>query len=78
MTILTFTKNGSKAPAFPNRQGLSFRHIKFETNILEDLLLIAKYRIINFPTSLIIDNAGNVLLKVKGAISNKYVDSIAG
>jgi len=75
VTILTFTKNSSKIPALPQRPGLEFKHVEFESNDLDDLLLIAKYRIINFPTSLIIDDRGKVLLKVKGSISSKYIDS---
>jgi hypothetical protein len=75
MKILLFTANGDSPPAFPRRPGLEFEHIRFETNNLEDLLLIAKYRVINYPTSLIIDDRGKVLLKVKGSIPGNYVDN---
>ena len=78
MQVLVFTKNGRKVPRLPNRPGLDTRHISFGTTLLEELLLIARYRIVNYPTSLIIDNKGKVLLKVKGSIPNSYVNSFVG
>jgi hypothetical protein len=72
--ILLFTKNGSKIPNFPKRPNLKFKHIRFETNNLDDLLTIAKFRIINFPTSLIINGRGKILLRIRGAIPSIYVD----
>jgi len=78
MQILSFTRNGSRAPSHPKRPGLDFKHIQFESNDLDDLLLVARYRIINFPTSLIIDTNGKILLKVKGSIPNRYVDNLIG
>ncbi len=74
MTILLFTKNENKIPSFPKRPGLEFKHIRFETSDLDDLLIIARYRIINFPTSLIIDKRGKILLKIKGSIPSTYID----
>ncbi|MCK5605451.1 hypothetical protein KAR91_26400 [Candidatus Pacearchaeota archaeon] len=74
MQIIVFTNNGRKIPKFPNRPGLETKHVSFDTTALEELLLIARYRVINFPTSIIIDNRGKVLLKVKGSIPNSYVD----
>ena len=68
MKILAFTRDGQKIPNIPLRPGLQFQHIVFESNKLEDLLLVAKYRVVNFPTSLVIDDSGKVLLKVKGSI----------
>jgi hypothetical protein len=68
MKILTFTRDGQKTPNVPLRDGLQLQHVVFESNKLEDLLLIAKYRVVNFPTSLVIDDTGRVLLKVKGSI----------
>ena len=76
MEILIFTRNGDRMPRLPSRPGLDIRHIQFESNSMENLLLVAKYRIINFPTSLIIDNRGKILLKVKGSIPDSYVDNI--
>jgi hypothetical protein len=63
-----FTREGQKVPSVPDRPGLQWQHVVFESNRLEDLLLIAKYRIVNFPMSLVIDNTGKVLLKIKGSI----------
>ena len=77
MQILVFTKGGGKVPNIPTRSGLRSQHIQFETTLLDELLLIAKYRIINFPTSLIIDNKGKVLLKVRGSIPSSYVQNFA-
>lgn len=78
MRIIVFSKNGRKIPKLPNRPGLETKHISFNTSNLEELLLIARYRIINFPTSLIISDTGKVLLKVKGSIPNSYVNSFVG
>ncbi len=74
MQLLLFTKNNNKVPIFPNRPNLEFKHIQFETSNLDDLLIIARYRIINFPTSLIIDKRGKILLKIKGSIPSTYID----
>jgi len=76
MQILVFTKNGCLTPTIPQRDGLEIKHVHFESTLLDDLLLIAKYRIINFPMSLIVDGRGNVLLRVKGAIPGRYFDSL--
>lgn len=76
--ILVFTKNSGKVPTCPKRPGLEFEHIQFETNDIDHLLIIARYRIINFPTSLIIDNQGKVLLKVKGSIPAAYMNKVLG
>jgi thioredoxin-related protein len=74
--IYVFTKNGEKVPPLPSRPGLQFKHIKFDSTALEDLMLVAKYRVINFPTSIIVDGRGQVLMKVKGTIPDSYVDSL--
>ena len=76
MRIIVFTRNGNKPPKCPERPGLEFQHIHFESSKLDDLMIIAKYRIVDFPTSLIINNKGKVLLKVKGAIPGSYVDNL--
>jgi len=76
MIIYTFTRNGTRVPKPPNRKGLDFKHIKFDSTLLDDLMLIAKYRIVDFPTSIIIDDHGKMLLKVRGSIPGNYVDSL--
>lgn len=76
MIIYTFTKNGEKLPDLPKRNGLDFKHIRFDSTDLDDLLTIARYRIINYPTSIIVDDKGNVLLKVKGSIPSGYIDRV--
>ncbi|MGW8180775.1 MAG: hypothetical protein ACWGQW_18745 [bacterium] len=76
MIIYVFTKNGEKLPTLPQRDGLDFKHIRFDSTDLEDLLTIARYRIISYPTSIIVDDKGNVLLKVKGSIPSSYIDNI--
>jgi len=76
MRIIVFTRNGTN-PKFPNRPGLDCKHIRFDTNNLDELLTLAKFRIVNFPTSLILDKRGKILLKVKGSIPNTYIDRLA-
>lgn len=76
MELLIFTRNGKKIPKLPQRPGIKFQHIQFESQKLDDLLKVAKYRIFEFPTSLILDNRGRILLRVRGSITNKYIDSI--
>ena len=76
MRVLLFTRNGTKVPKLPERSGLEFKHIKFESNNLDDLLEISRFRILNFPTSLVIDEKNRVLLKVKGSIPGKYIDKL--
>jgi hypothetical protein len=75
MQILIFSKN-EKHPTIPVRPGLSIRYIMFNTNVLEDLLLIARYRILNFPTSLVIDDRGKVLLKMRGTVPTSYINKL--
>jgi hypothetical protein len=62
----------------PDRQGLEFKHIRFDSTDLEDLMLVAKYRIIDYPTSIIVDGNDKMLLKVKGSIPGSYVDNLMG
>ena len=76
MKILVFTKNGGVIPPFPQRLGLQYQHVRFESTTLDDLLLIAEYRVIHFPMSIIIDGKGKVLMKVKGTIPDAYVDNL--
>lgn len=76
MKILVFTKNDISPPSFPDRPNLECRHVRFESTNLDDLLLIAKYRIIQFPMSIIIDGRGRVLMKIKGTIPESYIDNI--
>ena len=73
MRVLVFTRNGSRVPELP---GIETQHIRFESSKLDDLLVVAKYRIVNFPTSLLIDDRGKVLLKVKGNIPKYYLNSL--
>jgi hypothetical protein len=76
MRIVLFTRNGGKLPSIPIRDGLEFLHVPFESSDLNNLMLIAKYKILNYPTSLVLDSKGKVLLKVRGALPTSYVDSI--
>lgn len=48
-------------------------YIPFNTNNLDQLLKIARFRIINFPTSIIIDNRGKVLFRINSIIPNYYI-----
>ena len=75
MKIVVFTNNKRKVK-FPIRSGLECQFINFNSTDLNDLMLIAKYRIVNFPTSLIIDSNEKILLKVKGSIPGSYVDNL--
>ncbi len=74
--IIVFTRNGEKIPKIPERPGLAFQHIRFDSVKLDDLMLIARYRIVNFPTSIIINGNGKILLRVKGSIPGSYVDNV--
>lgn len=76
MKIIVFTKNNLNTPEFPNRVGLQCQHVSFNSTKLDDLLLIAKYRIVQYPMSLIVDVNGTVLMKIKGTIPDSYVDSL--
>jgi len=73
MRVVVFTKDENREINFPTRPGLEFKHIRFETNDLDELLLIASFRVVNFPTSIIIDNKGKLLLKIRGTISEEYL-----
>lgn len=76
LAILLFTKNGECPSNLPNRSGLKFKHIRFCSTDLDDLMLVARYRVIDYPMSIIVDDKGNVLLKVKGSIPESYIDNI--
>lgn len=76
MQILLFTKNSQIPPKFPNRPGLQVRYIKFESTELDDLLLIAKHKILNFPMSVIVDDNGKAIIKMYDSIPDDYVDAV--
>lgn len=77
MKIILFTRNSEiKSSEFPQRDGLDFQHVQFCSSKLEDLLLVAKYKIVNYPMSLVVDNRGKILLKIKGLISDSYIDNL--
>jgi len=68
MRLLMFTRNGTKKLNTP--PGLDFHHIPFESNRLSDLLDIARHRVINFPTSILLNDRGKIVLRVRGMPSN--------
>ena len=78
MKILVFTKKYKDEVDFPQdvREGLNVEHISFDSTKLDDLLKIAQYRVINYPTSIILNNKGKVLLKIRGSIPDGYVNNI--
>jgi hypothetical protein len=79
MKILIFNRNGYRpVVSVPTKPNLNIEYVSFESNVLDDLMLVAKYKILNFPTSLIIDNNGKVLLKVKGMLSENYISCLSG
>ena len=74
MSILIFIRNGAKVPKITIRDNFDIRFISFDSNILEDLLCIARYKVVNFPTSLIINDGGKVLLKMRGFVPRIYIN----
>lgn len=76
MKVITFTRSNRKIPSISLRPGLEFQHVTFESSNLDDLLLIAAHKIVDFPTSLVVDGRGKVLLKVRGAIPRYYLNSL--
>lgn len=76
MQLIIFTKDDEELPDLSQYKDLRFRHIRFSSTDLDDLLLIAQYRIISYPTSIIINDKGSILLKKKGFISLTYLDEI--
>jgi hypothetical protein len=64
MRLVFFTRNGTKPPQAP--PGIEFQHIQFESNKLADLLDIAQYRVINFPTSILLNDKDKVVLRTRG------------
>jgi len=73
MEIITFTRDKENLSC-PVRDGLIFRHVVFNSSKLEDLMLVAKYKIVSYPTSIILDSKGHLLLKVRGTIPDTYID----
>ena len=76
MEILVFTRKESNIKFKKVREGLTIRQIPFSSRKLDDLLIIAKHRILNFPTSLVIDGNGKVLLKMHGTVPMSYVNTL--
>lgn len=74
MEIITFTREKENLTC-PIRDGLIFRHIVFNSSKLDDLMLVAKYKIVSYPTSIILDSKGRLLLKVRGTIPDTYIDN---
>jgi len=48
--------------------------LSFESTRHEDLLVIAKNRIIDVPCSLLLSNTGKILLRVNGIVPKTYVN----
>lgn len=78
MKILVFTKKGQETPSFPQRPGLEVQHVCFNSSKLDDLMLVAKYRILNYPSTLVIDSRGKVLIKMRGSVPDNYLDTLGG
>ena len=78
MRILLFTKSSTDKIRLPKKvkERLNVEHISFDTTDLDKLLKVAKYRIINFPTSLVIDDNDKILLKIRGSIPGEYADNL--
>ena len=73
--LYVFSRERYAIPPLPNKEGMEVKHVQFESTKLEDLLLVAKYRIINFPTSVLVDGRDQVLLRMKGILPDRYVDN---
>lgn len=77
MQLIIFTRGNKKLPSYLSKyKKLNFKHIRFDSTNLDDLLIIAQYRIISYPTSIIVNNKGSILLKKKGFISLTYLNEI--
>jgi len=76
MQILIFTKKFMQIQDLKLRNGLSIKYVAFESTNIDDLLLIARYRILNFTTSLVIDDRGKVLLKMRGTVPTSYINKL--
>jgi hypothetical protein len=75
--LYVFTKGRQDLPRIPNKEGMEVKHIQFESTRLDDLLLIAKFRIINYPMSVLVDGQDHVLLRMKGALNDRLLDNVA-
>lgn len=79
MKLIIFTKDGTDVPSIPDDiNNIKIQYVIFNSTNQDQLLLIAKYRIIDYPTSIIINERDEILMKVNGPIPDGYITSLLG
>ena len=74
--ILSFIRDRYGDWPVSPRKDVGIKVVIFEASNLEDLLLIAKYKIVDFPVSIVIDGNDNVLLRIRGLVSSDVLDNL--
>lgn len=76
MKLLVFTQKYADKIIIPQNIQNKFdvKYIPFDSNNIDNLLDIALFRVINFPTFIIIDDKGKLLLRIRGSISEEYLE----
>ena len=75
MKILAFYKYGFDFIERPFEiVGIPITYINFDSTELEDLKLVAKYRIVQYPTSILIRKT-KVLFRISGMIPSDYIEN---
>ncbi len=73
MRLLIFINSKLRSPP---KFEIDYQYVDFNSTKLDDLMLIAKYRILDFPTTLVIDLNGKILLRMRGVVSNKQISDL--
>ena len=77
MRYILFNRNMSDDYILPDIKGISCQRICFNSNNLDDLLLVARYGIVNYPSSIIINEKDKLVLKMSGPIPIEYLNELA-
>ena len=76
MRYILFNKHVFDDYLLPDINGIICQRVCFNSNNLNDLLLVAKYKIVNFPSSIIIDKKDKLILKMRGNIPIEYLNEL--
>ena len=75
MKILAFHKNGFDFEEKPSEiAGIPVTYVNFDSTELEELKLVAKYRIVQYPTSILLRKT-KVLFRISGMIPLDYIEN---
>ena len=74
--VIIFTKDSKTIPFLPTKDGVEFRHISFNSSKLEDLMVVARHRVLQYPTTIVFDSSGRVILRLSSIVSEPFLEDM--